>query len=115
MNLRSRTTPTYRFSISSSGRLWRFLNRESLNVGTLRLEHPSLRPPKTLVSENRRTESGTVDDQPSREDPDLTDVVQYWPKLTTPTRMAILALATTGETDPSKTARNEPDQAGNSR
>ena len=25
-------------------------------------------------------------------------VVQYWPKLTTPTRMAILALATTCET-----------------
>ena len=40
--LRTRKTITYRFSISSSGRLWPFLNREILNVGTLRLRFRSI-------------------------------------------------------------------------
>jgi prepilin-type processing-associated H-X9-DG protein len=40
--LRPRKTITYRFSISSSGRLWTFLNREILNVGLLRLRFRSI-------------------------------------------------------------------------
>jgi len=39
---RPRKTITYRFSISSSGRLWPFLNREILNVGPLRLRFCSI-------------------------------------------------------------------------
>jgi hypothetical protein len=40
--LRARKTITYRFSISSSGRLCPFLNREILNVGLLRFRFRSI-------------------------------------------------------------------------
>ena len=40
--LRTPKKITYRFSISSSGRLWPFLNREILNVGPLRLRFRSI-------------------------------------------------------------------------
>ena len=47
--LGARKTITYRFSISSSGRLWPFLNREILNVGPLRfrfrsIDHDQIQP-----------------------------------------------------------------------
>jgi len=47
--VRARKTITYRFSISSSGRLWPFLNREFLNVGPLRfrfrsIDHDQIQP-----------------------------------------------------------------------
>jgi len=40
--LRTRPEITSAFSISSSGRLWPFLNREILNVGSLRLRFRSI-------------------------------------------------------------------------
>ena len=58
--LRTRPEITSAFSISSSGRLWPFLNREILNVGSLRLrfrsiDHDQIQPkseriPSELIS-----------------------------------------------------------------
>ena len=52
--LRPCKTIIYRFSISSSGRLWPFLNREILNVGPLRLRFSSIAHDQIQPKSERR-------------------------------------------------------------
>ena len=64
-------------------------------MGDTGLEHPALTPSKPPISATPRTESGTVDDRPCQEDPDLAYVARYWPKLPTHIKAAIKTLAET--------------------
>lgn len=49
-------------------------------------------PSKTPISENPRTESGTVDDDCGQNDPDLAHLVEAWPHLPDHIKQDILSL-----------------------
>ncbi len=52
-------------------------------------ELPPLTIPKTAISQNRRAESGVVDDEEDPSDSDLDRLIRHWPKLPKETRTAI--------------------------
>ena len=59
------------------------------------IEHASLTQPKTTISKNPRTESGTVNDDRRQNDPDLAHLIKVWPTLQDSVKRAIKALITT--------------------
>ena len=61
-------------------------------MGGRGLKHPALTPPKTPISEDERTESGTVDGEKAHIAPDLAKVIEAWPQLPEAVRSAILTL-----------------------
>ncbi len=50
-------------------------------MGRAGFEHTPLTTPKTPISENTRTESGTVDGETQQNDPDLALLIEAWPTL----------------------------------
>jgi hypothetical protein len=56
------------------------------------LELPPLALAKTAISENLRTESGTVESENTPLDPDLAKIVAAWPQLPEAVRSALLAI-----------------------
>ena len=60
------------------------------------LEQTALALSKTLISETRGTESGTLNGQNSPPDPDSAEIVAAWPKLPEHVKTAVLALARAG-------------------
>jgi len=70
-------------------------------LGGTGLEHPALTPPKTPISESRRTESGTVDAQNTAFGPDLQFIIDRWPHLSSDVRKAVVEIVIeTQEEDP---------------
>ncbi|MHC4517705.1 MAG: hypothetical protein ACYTAS_03880 [Planctomycetota bacterium] len=61
-------------------------------MGDTGLERPPLARSKTLISQERGTESGTVDVNKTPEDPDLALIVERWPSLPEHIKEAVLAL-----------------------
>ena len=49
-------------------------------------------PSKTPISENQRTESGTVDDDCGQNDPDLAPLIKVWPDLQDDVKQTIINL-----------------------
>ena len=45
------------------------------------IEPTALTPTKTAISENPRTESGTVNDETQQDDRDLARLIESWPTL----------------------------------
>jgi len=60
------------------------------------LEQTALALSKTLISETRGTESGTLNGQNSPPDPGLAEIVAAWPKLPEHIKAAVLALVRAG-------------------
>lgn len=61
----------------------------------MRLEGSELTPPalsKTPISEDVRTDTGTVDAKNGTSDPDLAKIIAAWPELPDAVRSAILAV-----------------------
>jgi len=50
-------------------------------MGGTGLEHSGLKTIKTSISENPRTESGTVQDDSGQNDPRLAHLIKVWPDL----------------------------------
>ena len=61
-------------------------------MGGRGLEHPAITPPRTPISTDVRTESGTPGAQNTPSDPDLTFIQKRWAGLPEPVKAAVLAL-----------------------
>jgi len=61
-------------------------------MGPEGLEQSGLTASQTSISENTRTESGTVDDETSENDPDLARLTKAWPDLPKHLKQAIRAI-----------------------
>ena len=70
------------------------------------IEQPSLTHSKTAISEDRRTESGTVKDDCRKNDPDLAYLVKVWSSLQDTVKKAIMDLTESKEPSP-KTPRKD--------
>ncbi len=56
-------------------------------------EHSALALPKTAISEERGTESATLDAQNGAQtDPDLAELIRHWPTLHESARLRIMAI-----------------------
>ena len=61
-------------------------------MGRAGFEHSALKASKTPISENPRTESGTVKDDRGQNDLDLARLIESWPHLPEHTKRDILNL-----------------------
>jgi len=61
-------------------------------MGGTGLEHTPLKPPKTPISRKRGAESGALNGDSGRIDPDLALIQERWPKLRDDVKAAVMAL-----------------------